>query len=93
LPQSSHKTMKKNNMIKSTKKRETMKKTFKISVAKFHSWVKENTCDELRKQELTVKAKDWIDAIIEHNKVFRNNTDIESYLLISEDGISITQLK
>ena len=84
-------------MIKSTKKKETMKqsnnKTFKISVAKFHSWVKENTCDELRKQEITVKAKDWIDAIIEHNKVFRNNTDIESYLLISEDGVSITQLK
>ena len=80
-------------MIKLTKKKETMKKTFKISVAKFHSWVKANTCNELRKQEITVKAKDWIDAIIEHNKVFRNNTDIESYLLISEDGISITQLK
>ena len=93
MPQSRHKTMKKNNMIKSTKKKETMKKTFKISVAKFHSWVKENTCDGLRKQEITVKAKDWIDAIIEHNKVFRNNTDIESYLLISEDGVSITQLK
>ena len=27
MPQSSHKTMKKNNMIKSTKKKETMKKT------------------------------------------------------------------
>ena len=79
--------------MKTNQPKETMKKTFKISVAKFHSWVKENTCDELRKQEITVKAKDWIDAIIEHNKVFRNNTDIESYLLISEDGVSITQLK
>jgi hypothetical protein len=32
LPQSSHKTMKKNNMIKSTKKKETMKNKPQITI-------------------------------------------------------------
>ena len=36
MPQSSHKTMKKNNMIKLTKKKETMKKQYKYEEIKTH---------------------------------------------------------
>jgi len=83
----------KNNMIKSTKKKETMKKTFEISVAQFHPWIKNIDHDELRKTRLTVNCKDWIDAIIEHDKVFNNNCDIKTYLIIGDGKISYTQLK
>ena len=91
MPQSSLKTMKKNNMIKSTKKKETMKKTFLISVAKyFHKNINH---DELKKTILTVNCKDWIDAIIEHNKVFKNHYEVESYSIIGDGKVSITNLK
>jgi len=93
MPQSRHKTMKKNNMIKSTKKKETMKKTFLISVSKFHPWIKNIDHDELRKTRLTVNCKDWIDAIIEHDKVFKNNLDVKNYLIIGDGKVSITNLK
>ena len=46
------------------------KKTFLISVAKYFH--KNATHEELRKTKLTVTCKDWIDAVIEHNKVFKN---------------------
>ena len=91
MPQSSHKTMKKNNMIKSTKKKETMKKTFLISVAKYLH--KKLNHDELRKTQLSVNCKDWIDAIIEHNKVFKNHYEVENYLIIGDGKVSITNLK
>ena len=90
MPQSSHKTMKKNNMIKSTKKKETMKKTFEISVAQFHPWIKN---ENLKATRLKVIVKDWIDAIIEHDKVIKNNCDIKSYLIIGDGKVSYTQLK
>tara|TARA_R100000541_G_scaffold57126_1_gene67011 strand:- start:102 stop:353 length:252 start_codon:yes stop_codon:yes gene_type:complete len=83
--------MKKNNMIKSTKKKETMKKTFLISVAKYLH--KKLNHDELRKTQLSVNCKDWIDAIIEHDKVFKNNCDVENYLIIGDGKVSITNLK
>ena len=67
------------------------KKTFLISVAKYLN--KKSNCDELRKTMLTVKCKDWIDAIIEHDKVFKNHYEIESYCIIGNDKVSITNLK
>ena len=45
------------------------KKTFLISVAKYFH--KNATHEELRKTKLTVTCKDWIDAVIERNKVFK----------------------
>jgi hypothetical protein len=67
------------------------KKTFLISVAKYLN--KKSNCDELRKTMLTVKCKDWIDAIIEHDKVFKNHYEIESYCIIGNGKVSITNLK
>ena len=78
-------------MIKSTKKKETMKKTFIISVAKYLH--KKLNHDELRKTQLSVNCKDWIDAIIEHNKVFKNHYEVENYLIIGDGKVSITNLK
>ena len=78
-------------MIKSTKKKETMKKTFLISVAKYLH--KKLNHDELRKTQLSVNCKEWIDAIIEHNKVFKNHYEVESYSIIGVGKVSITNLK
>lgn len=68
-----------------------MKKTFLISVAKYLH--KKSNCDELRKTMLTVNCKDWIDAIIEHDKVFKNHYEVESYSIIGDGKVSITNLK
>ena len=68
-----------------------MKKTFLISVAKYLN--KKSNCDELRKTMLTVNCKDWIDAIIEHDKVFKNHYEVESYSIIGDGKVSITNLK
>ena len=67
------------------------KKTFLISVAKYFH--KNATHEELRKTKLTVTCKDWIDAVIEHNKVFKNYYEVESYCIIGDGGISITKPK
>ena len=82
--------MKKKNQPKETMTK-TNKKTFLISVAKYI--YKNATHDELRKTRLTVNCKDWIDAIIEHNKVFKNHYEVESYSIIGDGKISITNLK
>lgn len=68
-----------------------MIKTFLISVAKYKN--KKIDIDELRKSRLTVKCKDWIDAIIEHNKVFNNYDLVEKYSIIGDGKISITEPK
>ena len=68
-----------------------MKKTFLISVAKYLN--KKSNCDELRKTQLKVNCKDWIDAIIEHDKVFKNHYEVESYSIIGDGKVSITNLK
>jgi len=68
-----------------------MIKTFLISVAKYKN--KKIDIDELRKSRLTVKCKDWIDAIIEHNKVFNNYDLVEKYSIIGDGKISITKPK
>lgn len=67
------------------------KKTFLISVAKY--LYKNASHDDLKKTRLTVKCKDWIDAIIEHDKVFKNHYEIESYCIIGNGKVSITNLK
>jgi len=67
------------------------KKTFLISVAKY--LYKNASHDELMKTRLTVNCKDWIDAIIEHNKVFKNHYEVESYLIIGNGQVSYTNLK
>ena len=71
--------------------KKTNKKTFLISVAKYIN--KNATHEELKKTRLTVKCKDWIDAIIEHNKVFKNYYEVENYLIIGAGKISISNLK
>ncbi len=71
--------------------KKTNKKTFLISVSKYFH--KEINHDELKKTELTVIVKDWIDAIIEHNKVFKNHYEVENYSIIGDGKISITNLK
>ena len=45
------------------------------------------------KTQLTVNCKDWVDAIIEHNKVFKNYYEVENYCIIGEGKISISNLK
>ena len=50
------------------------KKTFLISVAKYFH--KNATHEELRKTKLTVTCKDWSDAVIAHNKVFKNYYEV-----------------
>ena len=77
--------------IKTNQPKETMKKTFLISVQKYFN--KEINHDELRKTRLTVNCKDWIDAIIEHNKVFKNHYEVEHYSIIGDGKVSITNLK
>ena len=67
------------------------KKTFLISVAKFLN--KNASHDELKKTRLTVNCKDWIDAIIEHNKVFKNYYEVENYCIIGDGKISISNLR
>tara|TARA_R100000544_G_C2186985_1_gene39731 strand:+ start:158 stop:502 length:345 start_codon:yes stop_codon:yes gene_type:complete len=67
------------------------KKRFKISVVKF----KDITCnhDNLRNTEIVVWGRDEVDAIIEHNKVFKNYDDVENYLIIGNGKITTTDLK
>jgi len=67
------------------------KKTFLISVAKFLN--KNASHDELKKTRLTVICKDWIDAIIEHDKVFKNHYEVENYCIIGDGKISISNLR
>ena len=74
------KQMKKNN-----------KKTFEISVAKYVH--KNATHEDLKKTKLIVKCKDWIDAVIEHNKIFKNYYEVENYCIIGDGKISISNLK
>ena len=69
----------------------TNKKTILISVVKYFN--KNATHDELRKTRLTINCKDWIDAIIEHDKVFKNHYEVESYCIIGDGKISISNLK
>ena len=66
-------------------------KTFLISVAKYKN--KKLDFEELRKSRLTVKCKDWVDAIIKHNKVFKNYHLVENYSIIGDGKYSITNLK
>ena len=81
--------------MKTNKPKETMtktnKKTFLISVAKYIH--KNATHDELRKTRLTINCKDWIDAIIEHDKVFKNYYEVESYCIIGDGKISISNMR
>ena len=82
--------MKKNNMIKSTKKKETMQK-YKIGIVKYtDKFVKLYTCcntrknltNIMRRSFINVEAKDPIEAIQMHNEVFDNNKDVKEYLII-----------
>ena len=68
-----------------------MKKTFLISVAKYFH--KNATHEELTKTKLTVTCKDWIDAVIEHNKVFKNYYEVESYCIIGDGPVRIQIVK
>ena len=70
---------------------QSKKKRFKISVLKFRD--KKNNHDKMRNTEITVYAHDEIDAIIEHNDIFQNHKDVESYLIIGNGKISTTNLK
>ena len=90
MPQSRHKTMKKNNMIKSTKKKETMQK-YKIGIVKYtDKFVKlykccntrKNLTNIMRRSFINVEAKDPTEAIQMHNEVFDNNKDVKEYLII-----------
>ena len=69
----------------------TNKKTFRISVAQYIH--KNATHDELMKTQLTVNCKDWVDAIIEHDKVFKNYYEVKNYCIIGDGKISISNLK
>ena len=59
-------------------------KTFIISVAEYYD---KNIKD---KKKLKVVCKDWIDAIIEHDKKFKNYYDVKSYFITDGKTISIT---
>ena len=71
--------------------KKTNKKTFRISVAKYIH--KNATHKELMKTQLTVNCKDWIDAIIEHDKVFKNYYEVENYCIIGDGNISISNMR
>ena len=82
--------MKKNNMIKLNKKKETMQK-YKIGIVKYtDKFVKLYTCCNTRKNLtnimrcsfINVEATDPIEAIQMHNEVFDNNKDVKEYLII-----------
>ena len=66
----------------------TKNKTFEISVAKYFH--KNATHEDLKKTKLIVECKDWIDAVIEHNKIFKNYYEVENYCIIGNGAISIT---
>ena len=96
MPQSSHKTMKKNNMIKSTKKKETMKK-YEIGIVKYTDkfvklYTSCNTMGNLniimKRSFINVEAKDPIEAIQMHNEVFDNHKDVKEYLIIPKKNKS-----
>jgi uncharacterized membrane-anchored protein len=63
------------------------KKTFIISVAEYYDKNQKDT------KKLKVVCKDWIDAIIEHDKKFKNHYAVKSYFITDGKTISITQPK
>ena len=67
------------------------KKTFLISVAKYLN--KDVNHEELRKSRLTVNCKDEVDAIIEHDKVFKNYLEVEQYCIVGDGKFSISNKK
>jgi hypothetical protein len=70
--------------MKTNQLKETMNQ-YKIGIVKFKNHISHNT-DEARSSFITVKCKDEIDAIIEHNKIFRNYYNVQEYLIIPLNG-------
>ena len=96
MPQSSLKTMKKNNMIKLTKKKETMQK-YEIGIVKYTDkfvklYTSCNTMGNLniimKRSFINVEAKDPTEAIQMHNEVFDNYKDVKEYLIIPKKNKS-----
>ena len=58
---------------------------YKIGIVKFKNHISHNT-DKTRNSFITVKCKDETDAIIEHDKIFRNYYNVQEYLIIPLNG-------
>ena len=67
---------------------------FNIGVSKFVN-TDLNKSDELKKTFIVVKCKDEIDAIIEHNKKFKNYHSVDEYLIfkVGSFAYSVAQRK
>jgi hypothetical protein len=54
---------------------------YKIGIAKFN-WHAEHKKNEIKDSFVIVEGRDEYDAIIEHNKKFKNYYDVQEYLII-----------
>ena len=65
---------------------------FNIGVSKFVN-TDLNKSDELKKTFIVVKCKDEIDAIIEHNKKFKNYYSVDEYLIFKVGSFAYSVAK